>query len=349
MVLMKRIIVVMFLCCLVSPHVAQAAYKDVPHTHWGKDTVDWVIEEGYMTSYDGYFSPNKPIARIDAVVALAQMAGIHEQPITRKLAFTDLQPTDKGYSIIEQLVTREVLVEQQTFQPYEPITRAQLSKLLAMLFTIQTDYNNTSHFADIPNTLWAKTYIDSLADIGIIDSTQPAFYPHRPVTKVQLAAFMHRIQSFEQKMLEYDVIYDYLQKKYIFTFNYSDSWVKSVIDSVNIERSKENLLPLVLDKQLSQIAIIKAMDMKDNHYFEHKSPTYGYAWDMASLFNYRFQRFGENIAIRFQSPEDVVYAWMNSEKHRANILKAHFTHMGIGIQYDEVEKQLYWVQFFATK
>ena len=38
----------------------------------------------------------------------------------------------------------------------------------------------------------------------------------------------------------------------------------------------------------------------------------------------------ENIAWGQKSPEQVMDAWMNSEGHRANILNAKFTKMGVG-------------------
>ena len=39
---------------------------------------------------------------------------------------------------------------------------------------------------------------------------------------------------------------------------------------------------------------------------------------------------GENIAAGQTSPERVMTAWMNSEGHRANILNASFTRLGVG-------------------
>jgi len=39
---------------------------------------------------------------------------------------------------------------------------------------------------------------------------------------------------------------------------------------------------------------------------------------------------GENVAMGQRTPEAVVSAWMNSEGHRANILRSETTHIGIG-------------------
>ena len=40
--------------------------------------------------------------------------------------------------------------------------------MLALAYQIKVDSKNNSQFADITRTHWAKDYIESLADIGII-------------------------------------------------------------------------------------------------------------------------------------------------------------------------------------
>ena len=51
---------------------------------------------------------------------------------------------------------------------------------------------------------------------------------------------------------------------------------------------------------------------------------------------------GENIAMGYSSPEAVMTAWMNSAGHRANILSANFTTLGVGYVADGG----YWTQWF---
>lgn len=344
----RKLICAMVLLVCLPTVVSAATYKDVPQSHWGHATVDWVTSQGYMAAYDGYFSPNKPIARVDAIVALAAMKGIKEQPTTAVLQFEDFTAEHKGYSVIAQLVEQGIIKNQQFFNPQEPITRAQLVKVLALLFDLGVDAKNDTSFSDVPQGLWVKDYVESLGDIGIINNTQPRFYPFRAITKIQLAAFMERTAKFTQQLDNNEVIYDYLQKKYIYTFNYNEAWVKSVIDLVNEQRKIAKLQPLAIDPELSQIAIVKAIDMIDKGYFSHESPTYGHPWDMATLFNYQYVRFGENIARIFKNPKDVMHGWMNSPKHRDNILNVKYTHMGLGVQQD-ASGRLYWVQMFSSE
>ncbi|GGA52366.1 CAP domain-containing protein [Paenibacillus physcomitrellae] len=113
------------------------------------------------------------------------------------------------------------------------------------------------------------------------------------------------------------------------TDNKSD-FVKQVISLVNQERAKENLKPLTEDSALSNMALVKAKDMSQNNYFDHNSPTYGSPFDMMKQFNISFSYAGENIAKGQQTPQEVMTAWMNSAGHRANIMNANYTVIGVG-------------------
>ena len=55
---------------------------------------------------------------------------------------------------------------------------------------------------------------------------------------------------------------------------------------------------------------------------------------------------GENIAAGQQSSEDVMNSWMNSRGHRANILNANYTKLGVGFCTGG-RMGTYWVQSFT--
>jgi uncharacterized YkwD family protein/spore coat assembly protein SafA len=119
-----------------------------------------------------------------------------------------------------------------------------------------------------------------------------------------------------------------------------------VIRLVNIERSKHGLRPLTANWELSRVARIKSQDMKNKGYFSHYSPTYGSPFDMMKKFGFKFYSAGENIAMGQRTPQEVMTAWMNSPGHRANILKADFKEIGVGLAKDGA---LYWTQMFMTR
>ena len=122
------------------------------------------------------------------------------------------------------------------------------------------------------------------------------------------------------------------------SLNYSTQ----VLNLVNKHRRENGLKELTLNSNLSNVAQIKAEDMKNNYYFSHTSPTYGSPFDMMKQFGISYKTAGENIAKGQKTPEAVVNAWMNSEGHRANILNANYTQMGLGYTNGTV----YWCQMF---
>ena len=112
---------------------------------------------------------------------------------------------------------------------------------------------------------------------------------------------------------------------------------------MNVERAKYGLAALTEDASLTRTARMKSQDMHDNRYFDHNSPTYGSPFDLMKAQGIRYRTAGENIAMGYATPEAVVSAWMNSSGHRANILNASYTKIGVGY----VANGNYWTQHFT--
>ena len=115
-----------------------------------------------------------------------------------------------------------------------------------------------------------------------------------------------------------------------------------VIRLVNNIRKQNGLSPLTANWELSRVARYKSQDMADRNDFSHTSPTYGTPFQMIKAFGLSYRTAGENIAYGYASPQKVVDGWMNSSGHRANILNASYTQIGVGY----VAKGNYWTQMF---
>jgi uncharacterized YkwD family protein/spore coat assembly protein SafA len=123
---------------------------------------------------------------------------------------------------------------------------------------------------------------------------------------------------------------------------------ESVLKIVNNERIKAGLRPLEMDWELQRVAREKSKDMAVKGYFSHQSPTYGSPFDMMKQFGIKYRTAGENIASGQRTPQEVMNSWMNSSGHRANILKADFTHIGVGY-YQGGQYGHMWTQMFIAK
>ena len=122
-------------------------------------------------------------------------------------------------------------------------------------------------------------------------------------------------------------------------------YASEVINLTNQERAKSGLPALMADTQLSGVAQKKCLDMQQNNYFSHTSPTYGSPFDMMRDFGVTYDAAGENIAQGQSTPQKVVQAWMNSEGHRKNIMSNSFTHIGVGYEQGGND----WTQMFISK
>lgn len=120
---------------------------------------------------------------------------------------------------------------------------------------------------------------------------------------------------------------------------------------VNEERTSRGIAALTLNSRLTDLAVLKSRDMRDNNYFSHTSPTYGTPSQMLDRFGVEWRAYAENIAEGQATPEEVMRSWMNSTGHRANILDPRFTDIGVGYVggTSTSRYQHYWTQLFIQR
>ena len=127
----------------------------------------------------------------------------------------------------------------------------------------------------------------------------------------------------------------------------ADEWAQEVIDLVNAERAAEGLSSLSSDATLTVMAEDYACEMIEGDFFAHVNPDTGSTpATRADDHGYAYYEVGENLALGYGSPEDVMVAWMNSPGHRANILHDTYTEMGVGVR-TAPDGEVYWVQEFG--
>lgn len=120
------------------------------------------------------------------------------------------------------------------------------------------------------------------------------------------------------------------------------STARQVVDLVNQERAKAGLSPLTAVGNLHSYAHTRSTELVT--VFDHVRPDGSNP--LTAVFSLgSYSTAGENIAMGYSSAQAVMEGWMNSPGHRANILSANFTSIGVGCySYNGV---LYWTQIFA--
>ena len=104
---------------------------------------------------------------------------------------------------------------------------------------------------------------------------------------------------------------------------------QQMLDLVNQARAQNGLSALKVNLELTKVARLKSQDMVDKNYFSHTSPTYGSPFDMMKSFGITYRTAGENLAAN-STASAAHNALMASDGHRANILNASYTEVGIG-------------------
>lgn len=124
-------------------------------------------------------------------------------------------------------------------------------------------------------------------------------------------------------------------------------WRDEVLRLVNLERQRSGLAPLARDVTLEDQAAQYACEMITHDFFAHVNPvTASTLADRAQEFGYAYRVVGENLAAGQLSPEQAFNDWMDSPGHRANIMDARFTEIGIAVK-SGGDYGLYWVQEFG--
>lgn len=103
-----------------------------------------------------------------------------------------------------------------------------------------------------------------------------------------------------------------------------------ITELVNEHRAEAGLQPVEYSAALSEAAQVRAKEIQQS--FAHTRPDGRYFSSVLKDFGISYRTCGENIAWGQKSPEEVVTAWMNSPGHRANILNANYTKLGVGCE-----------------
>ena len=121
---------------------------------------------------------------------------------------------------------------------------------------------------------------------------------------------------------------------------------QTVLRLTNQYRSEVNVTSLTLDKDLSIMATIRAMELAYSGKFSHTRPN-GSEW--STLWpEYHggkvYGIMGENLAFGYSSDEASCEGWRKSKGHYENMINSNFTKMGVG-KYT-FNGKTYWVQLF---
>ena len=122
----------------------------------------------------------------------------------------------------------------------------------------------------------------------------------------------------------------------------------NVLTETNKERHAAGLSLLAASSEANRVAQVRADEMARTGQFSHTLKESGTPGDTLDAYGVSYRGWGENIYKGSSDSVRAVDAWMNSSGHRANILNANYTHLGIGKATDAQGLTIH-VQIFLTK
>lgn len=115
----------------------------------------------------------------------------------------------------------------------------------------------------------------------------------------------------------------------------NEAFELEVIRLVNIERTSRGLQPLARNSSLTEAARAHNQDMIVNDFFDHtgsdgSTPAQRACAQGYPPFGWGECFVGENIAVGYCTPAEVMEGWMKSPGHRDNILNPDYQEVGVG-------------------
>lgn len=127
---------------------------------------------------------------------------------------------------------------------------------------------------------------------------------------------------------------------------------RRAFELINQQRAKISLEPLAWSDDAAKIARLHSENMANYNFFSHTGLDGSLVNDRADLFGVKkWQAIGENIAYNqgFENPvEFAVERWMQSSKHRDNLLNSRWKESGIGIAVT-ANGTYYFTEVFLTR
>ncbi len=122
----------------------------------------------------------------------------------------------------------------------------------------------------------------------------------------------------------------------------------AVVALTNEFRAEQGCAPLTPVPELMRAAQLHSEDMVTNRYFSHTGLDGSTPGARMRAQGYIFRMAGENIAVGYETAEDVIQGWKDSPGHRDNMRNCAFTEIGVGVAF-LADGTPYWTQNFGTR
>ena len=174
---------------------AAMPFPDVPSSRWSAHAIEVARQLGFVQGRaDGHFHGSDSITRAEFAAMTARALSL-DTTSDRDATFSDT----RGHwaeGAVEALKAIGAIegAGAGAFKPDRPISRAEISAILARLIVFDETIGN-AFFSDTSDS-WARRYIDQMAEADIVGGMGGAmFYPNAPATREQAVAIIVRMMT----------------------------------------------------------------------------------------------------------------------------------------------------------
>ena len=168
---------------------------------WAKDVISHYIKRGVVfPDENGNIEPRKAMTRAEVAMLINNALSFTK---TAEINYTDVTPQDSFYKDLQIAKGMGYMIgggERQPFRPYDPITRQEMSILVARVLELQHNINSAKIFVDFDEipTDEAKGAIGSMADskVKVLEGIGDGlFAPNADITRDQAYTMIYRAEK----------------------------------------------------------------------------------------------------------------------------------------------------------
>ena len=182
-------------CMALLATGAQAAYSDIPESHWAYDVVNQSADLGVIQGRgDGTFGLGQQVTRAEFAAMLDRLMG-WELTAPAQASYADVPASAWYYDAVETAKAHGAVTDTGVFRPDADITREEMAVWLVGALGYQDlaaqNEDLTIQFTDVTDN---KGAIAMAYDFGIIEGkSRTSFAPDEPATREEAAAMMMRL------------------------------------------------------------------------------------------------------------------------------------------------------------
>lgn len=179
-----------------------ASFSDVNSDTTHQEGILALVDAGIIKGYeDGTFRPYASITRGEAAIMTARALGILDGKNIPANPFKDVSENQVAYEAIVKLAKKGIVsgFTNDTFKPYETVTRGQVAKYVALAYGYEPA-DGITKFPDVNENAALAPYVDILADAGIIEGKANGNFGYNDaLRRADFSGIVHRAEQAKIK------------------------------------------------------------------------------------------------------------------------------------------------------